>query len=118
MDLTRFIERLRELLPEDWQVTWSEPTGPSDRRADAVLRIRTPDGPEARLGGIPGVGDRVLSHRLSQLSTGSRSRMGDEPWAQGASEFFRLKLDPEVLEKAILSRFKGPPNSSTPKSTV
>ena len=70
------------------------------------------------VGGIPGVGDRALSHRLSQLSTGSRSRMGDEPWAQGASEFFRLKLDPEVLEKAILSRFKGPPNSSTPKSTV
>ena len=49
MDLTRFIERLRELLPEDWQVTWSEPAGPSDRRADAVLRISTPDGPEARL---------------------------------------------------------------------
>lgn len=49
MDITPFLDRLRELLPEDWQVTWSEPVGPSDRRADAVLRIRTPDGSEARL---------------------------------------------------------------------
>jgi len=49
MDLTPFIERLRELLPEDWQVTWSEPSGPPDRGAGTVLRIRTPDGPEAVL---------------------------------------------------------------------
>lgn len=49
MDLTPFLERLRELLPEDWQVTWAEPSGPSDRGADAVVRIRTPDGPEATL---------------------------------------------------------------------
>ena len=50
MNLSPFLKRLRELLPDDWHVTWAkEPARPSEPGADAVLRIRTPDGPEARL---------------------------------------------------------------------
>ena len=49
MNQTPFLERLRELLPEDWQVTWDERADPSDRSPDAVLRIRTPDGADTSL---------------------------------------------------------------------
>ncbi len=50
MNLSPFLKRLRELLPDDWQVTWAEePAPPSGSGADAVLCIRTPDGSEARL---------------------------------------------------------------------
>ncbi len=50
MDLSPFLERLRDLLPEDWQVTLSARTRrEGDRRTDATLQIRLPRGPAVTL---------------------------------------------------------------------
>jgi hypothetical protein len=50
MDLNPFLERLRDLLPDDWTVTLSDPVGRRRGVAvDGTIRIRAPEGPEATL---------------------------------------------------------------------
>jgi hypothetical protein len=50
MDLTPFLDRLRDLLPKDWTAELSDPVGrKADISVDAAIRLRAPEGPDATL---------------------------------------------------------------------